>query len=131
MTERAFRLILGVALLAALYAESVGAVRVLIGLLLFEGVTGWRMPLLVARLRGNAGSIGSAPVRADWRVNFHAERMLRLVIVLFLVLSFAVWPDALWFLPWFVGIVLAGAGITNICPMAMTLEWLGFKVEAN
>lgn len=129
MTERAFRLILGVALLAALYAESTVAVWALIALLLAEGVTGWRMPMLVRRLRGQAA--GPAPVCEGWRFDFHAERMLRLVVAAFLIVSVAVWPDTLWFFPWFIGIVLTGAGVTNVCPLAMALEWIGFKVEAG
>ncbi len=77
MTERRFRLILGLALLTALYAESAAAVWGLIGVLLFEGVTGWRVPLRVSRLRT---AVATAPC-ARCRFEFHAERMLRLVVV--------------------------------------------------
>jgi hypothetical protein len=131
MTERTFRLILGVALLTALYAGSVTAVWALIGLLLFEGVTGWRVPLVVSRLRYGPQAILATTPCGRCRFNFHAERMLRLIVALLLLVGVVGWPDTLWFLPWFIGVVLAGAGVTNICPMAMALQWAGFKTETS
>lgn len=130
MTERAFRLILGVTLLATLYADLTSAVWFLIGVLVFEGATNWRIPILVSRLRYGHGAVAISPPCIQCRFYFHAERALRLVVATLLVLTFVVWPDTLWFFPWFIGIMLTSAGLTNICPLAMALRWLGFKAEA-
>ncbi len=57
--------------------------------------------------------------------------MLRPVVAAILIIGFVVWPDTLWFFPWFIGIVLVAAGVTDICATAMALQWLGFRAEAN
>ncbi|MDH3513806.1 MAG: DUF2892 domain-containing protein, partial [Gammaproteobacteria bacterium] len=61
------------------------------------------------------------------RVNFEAERALRLAVAGFLIVSYVFFNESLWFFPWFIGFALFGAGLSGICPMVMGFRWLGFR----
>lgn len=127
MTERTFRIVLGSVLLVMLYFEWPMVVYVYIGVLLFEGVTNWRIPLLLNRLSGNPKAAKDGSVKTGARFKFEAERALRLVIVAFLILGYVLFPKELWFFPWFIGFALVGAGLSGICPMVLSLRWIGFR----
>ncbi|HEU0265222.1 MAG TPA: hypothetical protein VFR01_05790, partial [Geobacterales bacterium] len=51
MTERSYRIVLGLLLMLILYFQSQQGVILFIALLVFEGITNWRLPLIVTRLR--------------------------------------------------------------------------------
>ena len=130
MSERIFRIILGLILLLLLYFEQHLLIYGYIAFLLFEGITNWRIPMLISKLRGmpitaNSGYLAS--MKTLTQINFEAERALRLVVVVFLVLSYIVFNQALWFFPWFIGFALLGAGLSGICPMVLSLRWIGFR----
>ncbi|OGW53796.1 MAG: hypothetical protein A2Z46_09535 [Nitrospirae bacterium RBG_19FT_COMBO_55_12] len=128
MSERTFRLILGGTLLLLLFWERLDVLYVYIGIVAFEGLTNLRIPVLISRLRYGRAYLDPAEcVVGTHKYDFDAERVLRLVIVVFLVVSLFVFPKSLWFFPWFVGFALFMAGITGICPMAMLIKKLGFK----
>lgn len=130
MSERVFRLIVGVWLLVALYLGLPGAVYALIALLLFEGTTNLRVPMLVSRLRGmpvpgpsecavaNGGRHGSS---------FEAERALRFMLAALLILTYVAYAKLLWVFPWFIGFALIGAGMSGICPMVLALRAVGLR----
>ena len=134
MSERTFRLVLGGLLWAALIAsalyESMLPIYALVTLLLFEGITNWRIPILITRVRYGKDyqqhleqtTCGSSPI-----AGLEAERMLRFIVTVFVLISFFVTPDLIWFLPWFVAGMLILAGVTNICPMVMFLRWIGLR----
>jgi hypothetical protein len=129
MTERTFRIILGAILLAALYFDWRLVIYGYIVVLTFEGITNWRIPTLVSRLQGNP-DVGSACALSPGdkaRLNFEAERALRLVVAAFLVVSYILFNKELWFFPWFIGFALFGAGLSGICPMVMGFRWVGFR----
>jgi hypothetical protein len=125
MNERFFRVILGALLILLLAGKWELGVYAYIGLMLFEGITNQRVPLIVSSLRGNRTGWSREPDPA--RIPFDAERALRLLIALLLIVSFVVLPDALWFVPWFIGIALFMAGITGVCPMSIALKRIGFR----
>lgn len=128
MTERFFRFILGTTLILFLYMGWDRAVYGYIGVLLLEGITNWRIPLLVSRLRYGSSSVQASETEARARtLGFEAERALRLVVAGLLIISYVLFHEALWFFPWFVGFALVMAGISGICPMAMILRKTGFK----
>lgn len=128
MTERVFRLILGATLILFLFMGWDHAVYGYIGFELFEGLTNWRIPLLVSRLRyGPAAVRLSGTESSAMTPGFDAERALRLVIAGFLIISFVFFREPLWFVPWFLGFALIMAGISGICPMAMFLKKAGCK----
>ncbi len=138
MTERTFRIFLGAGLLIILYLstvyEKIYLTYTFIGLLLFEGITNWRIPRLVSIIinkvfnkhagkpHSDAGSYSGLSKGA-----FEAERALRLVVALLLILPFIWSNEHIWILPWFIACMLLLAGITNICPMVMFFRWMGFK----
>ena len=125
MSERFFRVLLGGALLLMLAMQWDGGVYAMIGLLLFEGITNQRIPLLVSRLRGDHERSKSIPVPA--RVAFDAERALRLTFAVVLGISFVFFRDLLWFVPWFLGMALFMAGITGVCPVVIAYKRMGFR----
>lgn len=131
MTDRRFRLLLGIALLVLLYLDSVAGMGVLIAYLVFEGLTNWRLPLLTHRFfpgrDGDAGGVQTLDISAPVRISFEAERALRLMIALILALSAYVYPEQLWWMSWFVAFAVIGAAISGICPMLTSLRLLGFR----
>ena len=125
MSERVFRFILGAVLLILLFLQKETLIHVYIGLLLVEGITNWRIPILVSKLRYGEFRESSDPSCKG--IPFDAERALRLVVAGLLITTYIVFPTQFWFFPWIVGFMLFMAGITNICPMAMMLRAIGFR----
>lgn len=129
MTERFFRILLGASLLMLLFLGTRELVLAYIGLLLFEGITNWRIPILVSKVR--YGSDFTKAVNAcggtTTTLNFDAERALRLIVAALLFISYVILGEIAWFFPWFIGVMLLIAGLTNICPMVMTLRQIGFR----
>lgn len=123
MTERTFRLVIGMWLVLALFMAMPVAIYGLMALLLLEGITNWRVPVVLTRLRG-AQRVESP---ADCRLSFEAERALRLLIAGFLALALFALPELFWWLPWFIGFALIGAGLSGICPMVQALRWVGMR----
>lgn len=130
MSERVFRIILGIILLAALYFDLRLVIYGFIIVILFEGITNWRIPIIISRLQG-ASSVAASECALSpgdrARVNFEAERALRIAVAVFLIISYLVFSKELWFFPWFIGFALFGAGLSGICPMVMGFRWLGFR----
>lgn len=127
MAERWYRLFQGLYLLIALYTEHDLMIYGLLALLSFEVVTNLPVSLLASRMRfGN--KIVAAEDSVRWSpFTFNSERMLRLVVIILLVLSCVLFPEPIWFIPWFVAAMLLLAGITNICPMVMMFQRLGLS----
>ena len=134
MSERVFRLIFGTALwivllLCAVY-QRVEFMYGFISLLLFEGITNLRIPILISRWRygkdykseANATSPASTFLGL-----FEAERALRFIIAALLIFSYFIFNDYFLFFSWFIAGMLIVAGISSICPMVMFLRWVGFK----
>ncbi len=126
MKESTFRVILGLWLLVALSFELHIMTLALVGLLLFEGMTNWRIPLLLCRLRGELPPTDLSINTQHW-IPFDAERLQRLVIALFLMSAYLLFPQYLWWLPWFIAFSLLAGGLTEICPVVLILHWAGFR----
>lgn len=137
MTERMFRIFLGAGLFVLLYIsamnERTDLIQFYIGLLLFEGITNWRLPILLTRLRSKTPPDKSTQESdfienpAHFSIPFEAERAMRLVVALILIVPLFLKTDIIWIVPWFVASMLLLSGVTNICPMVMFFRWLGFK----
>lgn len=128
MSERVFRFILGLSLLLLLFLQQEQAIYIYIAVLLFEGITNLRLPMLVSRARyGNGFSLNQPVDENRGPIPFDAERALRLIVAAFLIISFVMFREQMWFFPWFIGFMLFMAGMTNICPMVMGLRWTGFR----
>ncbi len=128
MSERGYRLVMGLTLIVLLFFEWNTLVLVYIGVMTFEGMTGWCLPILVSRLRYGREyrAPGKDGPRSGW-IPFEVERALRLTFAAMLFLSFVVMHDALWFVPWFLGFAFTIAGIAGVCPVALALKKAGFR----
>ncbi|HID49196.1 MAG TPA: hypothetical protein EYP40_06230 [Chromatiales bacterium] len=130
MTDRSYRLVFGAVVLLGLYFDLYPILYGLIGMTAFEGITNLRVPRLVTTLRHGANP-WLQETTADFgfmpRFRFEAERAWRLLAAGLLGLSLMLFPDSLWFLPWFMGFAILGAGVSGICPMYLGLRWIGLK----
>ena len=129
MSERTFRLILGSTLLLLIYLDYTPLFYVYLFVLLFEGITNWRIPILVNRNRYSQDyPVGQPkPEAVDTRFNFEAERAMRLVFALVLIPSIFLLPRDLWFINWIIASFLTLAGLVNFCPTVVSLRFLGFR----
>lgn len=130
MSNRLYRLLFGATLLVSLYFDFQVAIYVLIVLSVFEALTNLRIPRIVTQLRrGHSGdpTEGSLGIQFKSRTSFEAERGWRLTVAGMLVISVLVYPDALWFFPWFMGFAILGAGVSGVCPVFLALKWAGLK----
>jgi hypothetical protein len=125
MTDRLYRLLLGLTLLVSLYFDLHLLLMAVIGLQLAEGVSNYRLPLLFNQWRGQ---VGSMPVTSrDAGIPFEAERAWRLTVALCLILSLLVFPEQLWWFAWFMGFAIFGAGLSGVCPMLVVLQFARFR----
>lgn len=134
MTERSYRLIVGLSVLAILYFNSRIAMYALITLLVFEAVTNWRVPLPISRFRKRETGIVNqvaAESHGESKFRFEAERALRLMFSSVLVVTYLLFGDQLWLIPWFAGFALTVAGLSGICPMLLFFEKLGFRPSTD
>jgi Protein of unknown function (DUF2892) len=128
MSERICRLLLGGILLIILFFEWNDFLYVYIAIITFEGLTNWRLPNLISKLKRSSTYLEiPLDVPRTSKYNFEAERAFRLVIAISLFVSCCVFPTTLWFFPWFVGFALFMAGITGICPISISFKKLGFR----
>lgn len=129
MSERNFRFIVSLVLLAALYFDLRAIVLGMAVLYAFEGLTNWRVPILVSRWRGQAMDTTCDPgaVAVGRGLSLEAEQVLRIVIAIVLFVSAAIYAEAAWFVPWLIGFALLGAAITGVCPCILGLKLCGFK----
>lgn len=129
MTERAYRLVVGILLLIFLFFRMDYAIWMLIIIMTFEAITNWRIPILVSKaLYSNNMIEVSEGENPNFSIEYDAERMLRWVVMLLTLLSVLKPVEHLfWYFPWFVGLTLIIAGVTGICPMVMALRKIGMK----
>ena len=127
MTERWYRLLQGIYLIVALYIENDAMIYAFMGLLTLEAITNLRLPVVLMRVTGTPDSQEDETDTDCYTFSIDSERLLRVFVVLFLLLSYVLFPEPVWFFPWFVGAMLLLAGITNICPMVMMFQFVGFK----
>ena len=127
MTERIFRFIQGVYLVATLLLASNDMMYGIIIMYTYEGLTNLRIPLIVSKLRYGKGFKHDPFAREDYRFNFDAERAQRFMAAGFLYITYFVFPDSAWFGPWFLAGIFLMAGFNNVCPSVMLLRWMGFR----
>ncbi len=128
MSDRMYRTFLGALMLAALVFDLNLLMYSLIVMLGFEGLTNWRMPILVSRLFPRRFS--SRPCVSDQykvRFQFEAERAWRLLVGVLLLITYGFFYQKLWFVPWFMAFAILGAGVSGICPGAFSLKRIGFR----
>jgi len=127
MAERWYRLVQGIYLIVALYIENDAMIYTFMILLAVEAITNLRLPILLMRITGAHYTQDNDAEPECYTFAIDSERLLRIFVVIFLLLSYVLFPEPVWFFPWFVGAMLLLAGITNICPMVMMFQFVGFK----
>jgi DUF2892 family protein len=134
MTERVWRLIFGSLCLIFLTFGWIDGIYSLAAYSAFEGITNLRLPVLLSKInslnKNNPLMIqDTLAISPENRkiIPFAAQRIFRLSISLFLAIPLLLYPQTLWFFPWFLGIMLSMSGLTGVCPMMLLLQWLGFK----
>ena len=130
MSNRIYRFSYGLTLLIALYFELDYLVYGMLIVGLLEALTNWRIPILFSRMRyqndgdPNEGSLG---ITFKQRIPFDAERAWRIVVTTMVAISYIIFPDLLWFFPWFMGFSILGAGVSGVCPGYLGIKWIGFR----
>lgn len=127
MTNRIYRLLVGVIILTGLYFDSPMVLYALIGVVLFEGITNWRIPVIIEKLSGHKPTSEPDNFHFKQRFNIDAERVWRLLLGTILIFVYVLFYEKLWFLAWFMGFAILGAGLSGICPLFISLKWAGFR----
>lgn len=129
MTETEYRLIMGSLLIILLYISNPVLISAYIMILFFEGITNLRLVYLVNFLlkKPAVSSQDLSTLNKNSRFSFDSERALRIIIGIFLICSYFIFPEALWFFPWLIGFMLFASGVTNLCPMNILLKLSGFR----
>jgi hypothetical protein len=130
MNNRTYRLIFGTVLLIGLYFNLPGVIYTLIILLFIESVFNLTIPCIATRLRFHREcdpAEGSLAINFKQRFSFGAERAWRITVALMLILGFVSYYQTLWFVPWFMGFAIFGAGVSGVCPVFLIIKWVGFK----
>jgi hypothetical protein len=127
MSDRAYRLSVGVLLLIGLYFELPVLIYSIIGIALFEAVTNLRIPIIVEKITGHKVVNESDGFNFKQRFNFDAERVWRLILAAVLIVVYVLLYDQLWYVAWFLGFAILGAGLSGVCPMFITIKWAGFR----
>lgn len=125
MTNKLYRTILGLILLISLYLDNDNIIYATIIIVIFEGVTNFRIPIIVNQIR-------KLPepdyYLKNTRFNFQAERAYRLLIATLILITYPLGVESvLWFLPWFISFVILGAGVSGVCPVMRLMTWIGFR----
>lgn len=128
--QRLYMFLVGFVLLVALYFELSGLLYALAALVILEAVTNIRIVKLLIKLTGapvssvcNANSLNKTSAS---RFNFDAERAWQLSMGPMLIISYML-SNTLWFIPWFIGFAVMGAGISGVCPWLIALRAIGFR----
>jgi hypothetical protein len=131
MTERMFLFLVGTYILTSLYFEIEIMIYLLCLWLLFEAITNIRLTTFSQKVFNKSVSTGLTLFQTPVRYNFDAFRAWRISVVLMLGVSFLLLQEhnleMLWFIPWFMGFAILGAGVSGVCPVILLLKWIGFK----
>lgn len=131
MSERLFLFVVGALILTSLYFDIDMMMYILCFWLLFEAITDIRLTTLTQKLMHRTVPAGLTVFKTQIRFDFDAFRVLRLTVSVLLVAAFILINEyhieVLWFMPWFLGFAILGAGVSGICPTILLIRWIGFR----
>ena len=130
MSNRLYRLFVGLVLLIGLYLELPVLIYGLIAVVLFEGITNLRIPILINKIRSTSPeniNEGALSLPFKQRFSFDAERAWRIVLGIVLIFVYVLFYDTVWPFAWFMGFAIVGAGLSGVCPLLISIKWLGFR----
>ena len=126
MSQAMYRFIVGALLLFFLVLDLKLGILFIISFISIEVLFDRLAPNVVNKIRGLEIDRSFAQNK-DYKFNYDTERVFRLCIVFFVLLGTYFLPNQFWFMPWFIALMLFMSGITNVCPMALFLKWMGFR----
>ena len=131
MSDRVYLFVVGAIILSALYLGIDMMIYALVVFMLFEGITGFTLTGITQKIRKVELDPGLLKYESTPKFNFDAFRALR---IFFAIAMTAVYLsvheygiEMIWFLPWFFGFALVGAGVSSVCPVLLAMRWLGFR----
>jgi len=131
MNRRLYNIMLGSLLLFSLYFDLNYIIYALIAIMFFEAITNIMIPGYLAKIPVSFLNDGLQPISSNpsrpCRINFHADRMWRILMGTILIISYILFFQYLWFVPWFLGFAILGAGVSDVCPMLEMIRFAGFK----
>ncbi len=131
MSSRLYLFVVGVSILSALYFEIDIMIYSVAAWLLFEGLTEIRLTRLFQKFSNQTVPEDLYVTQSSYRFNFGAFRAWRFAMAFMLGGSFFLWNvydiEIVWFIPWFMGFAIMGAGISGVCPVLLLMRWAGFK----
>lgn len=128
MSEHFYRGMMGVILLLVLYIDRPELYYVYVGQLLVEGITNWRIPLLLDRLRSRQiERSGRTVPQPRTNIAFDSERAMRLFFAALMILAFYALPSPYWFLNWIIAAFLILSGLVRVCPVVLFFRSVGFR----
>lgn len=131
MVERIFLFVVGALILASLYIETELMIYLLCLWLAFEGITNLRITTMCQRLFKKAVPSGMTVFQSHERFTFDAFRAWRITVAIMLggsmLLLYERNIQVVWFIPWFMGFAMLGAGVSGVCPGLLLFRWIGFK----
>ena len=131
MSERLYLFFVGAYVLVGLYFEIDIMIYLLSLWLVFEAITDLRLTTLSQKIIHKTVPAGLTVFKSTQRFNFDASRAWRITVAIMLGGSFILLKEnnfeMVWFLPWFMGFAIMGAGASGVCPMLLILRWVGFK----
>lgn len=131
MSDRNYLFFIGLYILFSVYFDVDIMVYALCTLLLVEGITGWSLPLYLQKIRKVTLESGLVIFQTKNRISFDGLRAWRFAVVFVLLSSYILLKqynvEVLWFVPWFMGFAIMGAGLSSVCPMVLFIRWIGFR----
>lgn len=126
-----FLFLVGAYILLALYLEINSMIYLLSLWLLFEAITNIRLTTLSQQLIRKPVPAGLIVFESHPRYNLDSFRAWRISVAIMLGGSFILLNEqnieVLWFIPWFMGFAILGAGVSGVCPVLLLIRWIGFK----
>ena len=131
MSERIFLFFVGAYILTSLYIEMDMMIYVLCLWLMFEAITDIRLTTITQKLMHKTVPAGLTVFQTHMRFNFDAFRAWRITVAIMLGGSFILLNENnieyVWFIPWFMGFAILGAGASGVCPVLLLIRWIGFR----
>lgn len=131
MSDRTYLFVAGAYILTALYLGNDLMIYALVIFMLFEGVTGFTLSGITQKIRKVELDPGLLKYESTPKFNFDAFRALRIFFAMAMTAAYLgvheYDVEMIWFLPWFFGFALLGAGVSSVCPVLLGMKWLGFR----
>ncbi|NNJ96733.1 MAG: hypothetical protein HKP12_06190 [Gammaproteobacteria bacterium] len=131
MSERLYLFLIGACILLALYLTNNYLIYGLSLFLLLEGISGIRLTLLIQKARRVSLDADMVVSESQTRFGIDVLSAWRVFVAIVMLSSYLLIHEygyeMLWFIPWFMGFSIMGAGATRVCPVLFWLHRVGFK----